>query len=409
MNTGGMPAAAALALAAAIFTYGPASAVGIETFDRNGDGKICIGDGSGVNEMDALNRFLTVRKHAAEFFVKADKNMDGRHSEDEDRNYESMLAEEAEYFQINLDDLRDGADCLEVTRLEREYMPEKPKAFSLGGLILRDSHEDITILDPEKSQKKAKGALFSYIRDFENSNDIWTARGALMYPISLDTASEDSETACLSGNFELSGISFTPSVSFDRVSNGNDSAKDVDSLAFRGGIQLEFCGGIFDTQYLTVWGTYNTDFGFDSTVLALEVDYAPEANRLGLGGANFIMDGALAYRWSAVAHLEYGETVDAGGKAKLVEGEEFLRFGPKLGFDFWIEEGFAKNLHAYANWNYLHGFIGTPKSSDLFKAGLEYPLDASGQFTINVDYRNGDIPLVQDETEDLTIGFRVKF
>ena len=47
--------------------------------------------------------------------------------------------------------------------------------------------------------------------------------------------------------------------------------------------------------------------------------------------------------------------------------------------------------------------------SQLLTAGLNYPLDAFGQFSLSAEYRNGDVPLVQDKTDELTVGLRIKF
>lgn len=374
-------------------------------FDPNQDGKICRGE-----EAKRYARYLAVKSKGGTLFLKSDGNKDGLLSPAEHRRFEAAIKEEQAINLLDINDQLDTSKCLDLKVLTETNETTPAKPIKIGNLMVRRNHEQITLLQAERPLRSVQGALLSYNRNFQDNEEIWAARGAVLYPFEILNIPSSPSDSCSTDNFRLSAVSLTPSLSFDRVTNRKIKKRDVNSLTYRLGTQFEFCGGpLFDTQYLTIWGTYSTDFEHDSEILAVEADYQPFANVLGLGGANFILNGAASYRWLGAAHVEYGDVIDPGSHTKIVQNQEFLRWGPKVGFDFWVEEGPLERLHFYANYTHFDDLKGTNDKSQLFTTGMEYPLDAFEQFLLKAEFRKGDVPLVKDTTDEITAGFGIKF
>jgi hypothetical protein len=100
---------------------------------------------------------------------------------------------------------------------------------------------------------------------------------------------------------------------------------------------------------------------------------------------------------------------DNGDKQTIDDDERFLRVGPKLGLEIWPTADLLERLTLYARWSYLRGLIGDPQNSDLLDTGATFRIDDIGHALLELNYRNGEIPLAQDKTETFSVGLGLKF
>lgn len=371
------------------------AAVEARDFDFDGNGQIDAG-----REEDAFLKHVHL-----EIYRAADTNKDGELSRAElDAYAEEELVEAKEDFHDQLD----GRSGMPIAEADREFGLKEPKSFVLpGGLTLRRGPEDVTLLRGPTPAAKAEGALVSYSRDMDGGSDLWTLRGALGKYWIVNHAGSGDE-----GSTKLDADSKAVVLAFDRVDGSGESAerKEVDSLSLRGVAEWLFTGGgVFDSQLLRGTVAYATDFGFQSKVIASEWEYEVAQLDWHIGVARPLFGLPLELRWRPIAHAEFGHTLDRGEKTNLEDDDTFFRVGPRLAVQFWPTIAPLNRLSAQVNWRYLYGLAGEPRRSDLLEASLAYELDEAGHATVVLNYRNGSVPLVEDETETLTLGFGLKF
>jgi len=362
-------------------------------FDKNGT-------------IDPGPEITALLRHAnSKIYGQMDKNKNGIIEASEKKKYEENLNL---LVQDNLDEYasqRGERPALPVVEARKIFTPQKPKRTSLGGLLIREKHEDVTVLDKGKSFEKATGTILSFTRDIEQSNTAWTARGAVLYPFRIPLKAYPDFNATV-----LTAYSIVPSVSFDRLKNSKDDSKDVNSLTFRLGSEFEFGGGgLFDLQYARANLAYATDFDLDTKVPAVEMQWEPIKSDWGIGSGRDISGIPLEYRVRFIAHSEWGRTQDTGGNANLSDDETFVRVGPKFELELWPTVEGLERFSSHVKWSYLRGLTGEPENSDLLETGLTYRLDAAGHAQVEASYRNGETPLIKRDVEAFHVGIGVKF
>lgn len=346
-------------------------------------------------------------KHVeSEYYRVADLNKDGHIDENEKEKYEKALGDEIDLVAVDFDFIRDEGDTISIEDADEIVYKPKPQASPIGNLRIRREYEDVTVLQEIEKFSAVKGALFAYSSDLQNTNDILQARGAVFY-----TFKKFTELAPDREKTGLTGYSINPGISFDRVTNSNEDKKDkdVNILAFRLGSELEFSGGRFvDNQYLRNSIVYQTDFDFDTDVLAFEAQWEPKKLYWGIGVSRDILNSTFAYRLRTILHTETGSVIDSDDEESIGDGDFFLRIGPKVELNFWSKK-FLKRLGLNIKYEYLAGLAGDSGSTDLFETGLTYRLDEVGYAVLELNYRNGEIALTKENIELFTLGFGVKF
>ena len=251
--------------------------------------------------------------------------------------------------------------------------------------------------------EKGTPAIFSYSRNLENNANTWTARGAIGYLHPL----EDKEF------LGLDNLSLVPSLSFDRVDT-DDPAKggdEVNSLILRAG----FSGSVLkqpdawkrwpDLSEFRLAAAYATDIDFDSKVIAGELDWEPTWIRAGMGVYRSMKP--IDFRWRTFLHSEVGHNIEAGDKPNIDEDDDFFRVGPQIEASFRFQG--LEELNFFGSYRYLWGISGTPQAARLWKAGATWQLDRAGHLSLQAAYENGDLPLVNDPIDAVTIGLGIKF
>ena len=367
-----------------------------DEFDENKDGKL--------NQTEL--RAFVLHRHSPTFH-EIDKNKDGKIDPKEIHGIQEIIEKAKEDAVFDRQDILDtfgDRDSYTVEEIKVALKIEPPVPdIDMKGILIRRSHEVITVLEAPEKLGKAQPARFSYTRDFNDDSDTWQATGAILRPFRIYTSQK-----VVREKSWLTAINLVPSISFDRVNNEKEDSEDVNSLVFRLGGEIEL-GGLFDLQYTRLFLTYASDFSFESSVGAIEFEWEPVLLNFGIGTGRYILGGALEYRLRPILHTEYGKTFDAGDKDDLEEDDDFFRIGPKLQLGIWPQAKGLRRVSLSLKWDYLEGLVGKPGNSSLFEAALGYQLDKLGHFVLEFSYRNGDIPLTQEDTETFAVGLGVKF
>jgi hypothetical protein len=387
-----------LTIALCFFTISVAFAqkekITVESFDTNDNGMIDPGKEAEV-----------FYKHKNSIVKEMDKNLDGTISPEELDTFKKKVDGDIILDLVDFADIRGSRPGVPVEEIKGRYGMKKAPKSPIPGLLIRRKSEDINILQGAKGFNKTQGALFAYSRDVENDNEIWQARGAVMYPIrkNIKNAFPTREKTV------FSAWSFVPGVSFDRLSNAKNEKKDLDSLAIRLGLDYEFAGGFWDAQYIRVAPVYNTDFDFDLEQVLGQVQWEPVKLDWGIGTSREIRSLSLEYRFRPIVHLEYGYVFETGKNENLKEDSEFFRIGPKLRLDLWSTIELLERFAIHVDWQYLEGVSGDPDNSKLLETGLTANIDQAGRFQFELTYRDGQVPLIQQDTDAVNIGLNIKF
>ncbi|MCP4182438.1 MAG: hypothetical protein GY761_03865 [Hyphomicrobiales bacterium] len=394
----------------------------------SGEVKPKVFDLSGDNYLNAQEYAAYTLHRTSAVYRALDKNKDGIIKPAELEEYKTEARgtanREAHDDLIEIPGF-DGKKPVYVKELERVHLEHKPatfaegepkkstdgnKVFQAGGLLLREKHEDIGVLDNAVAFKRAKAANFSFVKDLKDHTTLTSAKGSIIFP--LRTRFPNAKPS--SKNSQLIEYVTVPSVTFDYFKNPAKPKTDRDALAFRLGGEWNFGGGLFDSQYFRANAVYHTNFDFETGIVAGEAQWEPVIPELGIGYPN--EEGFLGFQSRVIAHIEGGKIVDNGGNPDLATDRNFVRVGPKLELNVWIPEtGLSENMRWLSNFTakagYQHLFELTGNSQDSYDltAELDYLLNKAGNAAIGIDYRFGRVPLVLDKTHELKFGLKIKF
>ena len=257
---------------------------------------------------------------------------------------------------------------------------------------LREKHEDISHDVQAKPAKNAKPAQLAFTRDIHADNGVLLINGALMWPTHV--------------NKDI-GLLAVPSVSINKVSNDNDTAKDTDSVVFRLGLDWEREGLNDSSTYWRLNPTWTTDTSFDVDVRGVEAQW--ESVRLFRGSSRqyYLPRTPLGFRWRGILHAEYGRVHDTGGNQNLLLNQEFVRAGVKIDSQFVLRS--TDRVTAGLAWEYLASIGGDLRDRKLFKASLSYNIDESGHFKLMSSYSAGDTSAALEDQKLWTVGLGLRF
>lgn len=378
-----------------LLTSGTVAALDATDFDFNGNGIIEPGE-------EAIAFFRHV---SSLVYRQVDTNKDGEIQPDERRAYHRYIEAEVEDLLDEYEQRRGNRSGIPIIETNSVFLSSTDRRTSFGGLLIRERHEDVTVLQDPSQFRRAKGAVLSFLRDITKNENTWTARGAIIRPFRKSTGKTPTSNETI-----LTSYSVVPSISLDRVNKSKNQQYEVDSLVFRLGTEFEYGGGgLFELQYFRANLGYSTDTHLRSSVPIAELQWEPVMLDWGIGTSRRLPGDLIEYRFRGFMHVEMGTVLDSGEKPTLDEKDKFVRLGPRLELEFWptaeLLERFSFNLKT----RYLWGFSGVPSTSRLWEAGLNFRLDESGHVQLQGEYRNGEVPLTNEQTETFLFGLGVKF
>ncbi|MCY4039768.1 MAG: hypothetical protein OXF72_00745 [Gammaproteobacteria bacterium] len=260
------------------------------------------------------------------------------------------------------------------------------------GLLVRESHAEVNLGSEGAALAESRGANFSMTQDMASDSRVISMKGSILRPLSLGRASRHW---------------LLPGIEFNRLTNETEPAREIDSLTFRIGSEFSFDSTQFGGVRLRVNPLVTTNFGFDVDLRALEVQVEPRWGLGGLGAERRF--GPMSIHTRLLFQAEYGEVVDAGGRADLREGDAFARAGAKFGTRFWpVDVAFVDGLSGSLSYEWHQDLSGDLRARKLFVAGLYYQLDPLGQVTLESKYIRGDTSVALEDEETWTIGLGVK-
>ncbi len=225
-----------------------------------------------------------------------------------------------------------------------------------------------------------------------------------MYPISFHRRDE-----ARAGNApHIQDIGLIPSISFHRFNNSRARGTSIDSLTFRFGTDIytrNFPG--FRNQFFWINATYDTDFKFESSILAVEGEWRPISFSHEIGTIYKIPSlEEVSFYWQPWLHVEAGEVFNGTRNTTLADGFEFARGGAALEASLW----WGRHLKLYADFHYYHPIITGSGTARNVTAGLDFfPIPDNDTLALTIEYENGKIPLKLHRTETVTVGLSVKF
>jgi hypothetical protein len=373
-----------------------------DPFDINGNGTL-----------EPNEQRVRLMHRADAFYRKYDTNKDGEISPSENEVHHQAVLQTVSMDEQSLREERGKSGSILPAEMDK-YFPVKTAGRTgldrLWDIQIRRSIDDVEpfwahLEDSEydKELKKVKAATFSYARDLTANADIWVMRGVIARPILFS----DEEVFAL-----------VPSISFDRVDNGVDSKKDVDSLIFRltGEYVSTLSATASDSVTAFVRGkaTYGTTFGFDENKLwAGEFEFELVPSALGFRTFKNRIPGLLRVRPRAFLHSEFGSA--QSDRDMLTEDQkDFFRVGPVISLEIVPDikgENWAslnERLMVTLKYNYYWSTKGDTDFKN-FTARLDWALDEKGHFKAAVEYQNGSLELATQSVRTFTVGLGVAF
>lgn len=364
--------------------FGTAYPQSAAKFDKNSDKNL---------DREELRVFLIYRFLPKEGFERADVNKDGMIDSTESGTF---IRKYVAYLQEYLG----SPPPYSLEQVSSVYPDESD--LDLLGFRIRDSYEQNTLDQKEKTFKAAKPAVFTFTRNNSDNKNIWIAKGTLMRPLGVFLA----KSVPPPGVMYLSAIVVAPSLTMNRTISSNKS-KEVDDLQWRLGVDVETTDGWIALQDFRIFGSFATDFEWKSKVFATEFQWEPTFGKYGSGSYWRLIKSVLDFRWRLYPHFEYGNVVNAGDKSNIKTGQTFFRLGPKVSLD--LRPAFAQDAVLTIQYAYLDGISGIPRASRMFNPSLSYEIDAKGHIVLQVAYSFGQMPLTEEIVDNIMFGVGMKF
>ena len=178
-------------------TSNAVAAVDAAKFDFNGNGHIDPG-----KEATAFLRHVSSR-----VYREVDKNNDGKIQPKERKEYFRGIESDVEDLLDEYNGKRGTRDAMPVTEANRTFGQPMSTPTSFDGVLIREKHEDVTVLKDASQFKSAKGAILSFSRNIAENENTWALRGAILRPVKGPSFKETF----------LTSYSIVPSISFDRA------------------------------------------------------------------------------------------------------------------------------------------------------------------------------------------------
>jgi hypothetical protein len=276
--------------------------------------------------------------------------------------------------------------------------------------LFRDAYSTYSLLSPPAPRDRATGTQISYTRDYQNSNDIISGKGAVIgwNVMAISTDSDDPPK-----NFGVTRTLLAPGVEFDQGRNNKNPKLNTDYLAFKaiGEIEREVPGSLFPLQYLRYSGYLKTDSQGASKIAGGYAEWEPYSLDLAIGVAPRLFNSPLQFRWAPILHFEAEKVIDAGLLTNVTRGDVYARGGPIARADIFFSEGILRNLVLSAQYRYFWNTTSLGHSKDVryFQADAAYNLDDEGIFALSATYRDGISPGNGARVQDIKTGLTVKY
>jgi hypothetical protein len=281
----------------------------------------------------------------------------------------------------------------------------------------------------ESNAAAAKGAEISYSNDFNAHSEQWAFHGIVGYVwhqkknVHFGETPEgerlDLDVNRDRGVFERWII---PSVQWDKVDTSKSDKNEQDSLILRLTSGLKMAAkdpnSIFDGARFDLSASYSTDSNLNKGIVAGEFDFKPFKHLwpglgVGVNGA-FHRVGIFRLRPELVFHAEGGTVVEDAGMPDLINQEDFLRIGARVGLAIRFEQvtGRFRSLRGlllHTGLQYYADVTDAGPDVELFTASADWALDEDGHYSLTAVYRNGRAPLVLERENRVTVGLGVKY
>jgi hypothetical protein len=298
-------------------------------------------------------------------------------------------------------------------------VPEEEKEQGFHGFLIRRSYSDVSgsedpsVKSGSGSYERAQPAQFSFTHDYLADSNEWGAVVSVIRPFRHEFDKAGSPT-----HLVIDSISFVPSVSLQKISNNKDHTHDVDSLTFRAGFTANTSGGfgIVSLNDFRAYATYATNTGFNSGIVAGELEWEPTTGLPGNGSFFRIGErhsaetkqkrSLLELFWRIYAHAEFGGVTTGSPD----QADSFFRIGPVT--ELTLDPLFLQRMKLSLQYSYLAGLSGQPHDSHHFLSTLSYVLDRdpnTEHWSLSASYEEGETPLVEQKIRTFLLTLGVKY
>jgi hypothetical protein len=308
-------------------------------------------------------------------------------------------------------------------------IPAPPKPASNGTLcstngnwnscfILRDSFEDISIFSGPKDISAASGATFGWTKDDVAANRSWSAKGVAAYPFSW----LNPDPAPASGAPYLVGLAFTPSMTFNRLTNSNPklAKNDINVLNFNGGGEVGI-GNLLDrttTHYFRLRGGVQTDFDGNTHAWNATAEYQPITKWEGiphLSSPNALIPNYAVYEIDLIGRVQHFEKVGTSALPLFATHPQIDRGGPVAAFSIWPQQGpdspvplWLQRFNFTATYSRLWDF-NTSNVYGHFMTSLGFALDDNGNVGVKLSFERGKVEETGQDIQVTKISLTAKY
>lgn len=277
----------------------------------------------------------------------------------------------------------------------------KKGAALFGWLRLRESAE--IDLDDLNDLKKAKPATLNFTHDYKDQGRETTdLKLALIAPFTADGR------PARASNLGLSAY-YLPAVAWEKVNGTADKDVDLTTVSLGAGWVWKDRHALIHVQETVLTASYLHDREKSSSLFKAELAYKPVSHNLGLG-SYFLLGGLpvqarldLALRASTIQVMDAGTDPDLGAR------DDTVRLGGSLGLTLRPANEAWQRLTFATTYTYDSALSGSPQKADLLDVSLQLQLDETGHYSVELNYQNGEVTLLEVPTDKLVLQLGVKY
>ena len=270
---------------------------------------------------------------------------------------------------------------------------KQKKCLTRLGFLIRRSKPDIGSFADPTCFRDAQGAEFAWANDRVDEKEVWSARGLIARPITV----EDQIKKTIPN---LHSLSLSPYIAFDRTSDAETIEELIDNLTWGGVFEFGFANVLGGTQFFDIDGGLVTGFNGTGKNWGVNLAWEPKGDKQNIGTVMSVLGqpqplgGYFTYTFSPTLQTGFASEISEAELQPLFADNDWaLRSGPLVVFSingaddapWWI-----KRIGYEVTYGWLYDWISS-RDYELMDTALTLGLDDTGHLGLTFSYRKGQL------------------
>ncbi|MFA3919098.1 hypothetical protein [Ruegeria hyattellae] len=266
--------------------------------------------------------------------------------------------------------------------------------------FLRESIEDVSLLNRNRVAASDAGASFAFGRDNLTNTSSWSAQGAIAWLAYTRPGCGGT------GKGALSGCAFAPYLEFQ--GEGTSTEKGESSLTFGVKSQFEYTGNKkVELHHVSINPFFTTDFDWEAEIYGLSATWRPISTKMRVNAYPARQGDAATYWWNFYGQVRY-QNVQEAGRTSFVTGDEYGWVGGHLSYTRVMGNAKVGQFFTTLAYDYYYD-VANDRTAELANAQLGVFIDEQTKNSVVLSYSKGRSLQSLTKVDGLGLSLRIAF